>query len=298
MSGRPRVHTTARGVDLAYETFGDRRDPAVLLVAGLGAQLLSWDERLCRRIAAGGRHVIRFDNRDAGLSTRFDAHPVEMASLVGAAGTGDVRTVRGLAPYTLWDMADDAVALLDGLGFGSAHLVGASLGGMIAQAAAIRYPERTITLTSMMSSTGETEFGQSTPEAMAALMTPAAADRASHVAQAVAAGRTWGSRRHFDESAVAAAAGEAYDRSSAPGGVARQLAALLATGSLADDLRRLAVSTLVIHGLDDTLIAPSGGERTAALVPGAELLLLEHMGHDRPEPLWPVLVDAILAHTA
>lgn len=290
--------TTGSGVALAYESFGRPADPCLVLIAGLGAQMLSWDARLCERLAAGGRRVIRFDNRDCGLSTILDSSPVDLAMLLAAASAGDMATVRELAPYTLHDMADDTVALLDGLGIECAHVVGASMGGMIAQSIAVRHRSRVATLTSMMSSTGEPDVGQSTPEASAALTSPPAPDRETHIAQAVAAARVWGSRRYFDEASVAALAAASYDRSYVPQGVARQLAALLATGSLAEGLAEVRAPTLVIHGLDDTLIAPSGGERTAAVIPDAKLMLVPDMGHDRPEPLWPTLVEAILTHTS
>lgn len=292
----PTAHLT--GVELEYEVFGSPDDPAMVLVAGFGAQMLSWPERFCRLLAERGLFVIRFDNRDSGLSTKFDDHPVDLQEIIGAASRGDFDQVRRLAPYTLHDMADDVVGLVVALGREQAHLVGASMGGMIAQLAAARHPEGVASLTSMMSSTGEPEYGQSTPEAAAAMFGPSPSDRSEHIAAAVAAARVWGSRRYFDPDAAAEFAAEAYDRSFSPAGKARQLAALLATGSTAEPLRTLTVPTLVIHGLDDTVVTPSGGERTAALVPDAELLLVPDMGHDRPEPLWPVLIDALAKHSA
>lgn len=286
------------GMAICYECFGRVDDPALVLIAGLGAQMLSWDRRLCERLAEGGRRVIRFDNRDCGLSSVTESEPVDLQELIAAATGGDLDAVRRLASYTLHDMADDTAALLDALAIEHAHIVGASMGGMIAQLVAVRHPRRTATLTSISSSTGEADVGQSTPEAFAALLQPVPDDRDAHVAAAVAAARTWGSRRYFDEDQAASLAGASYDRSGAPSGLTRQLAALLATGSLALDLTTISAPTLVIHGLDDTLIDPTGGLRTAELVPGAELLLLDDMGHDRPEPLWPALTTAILGHTS
>jgi pimeloyl-ACP methyl ester carboxylesterase len=194
-------------------------------------------------------------------------------------------------------MSDDGLALLTALGIERAHVAGASMGGMIAQTMAIEHPQRLLTLTSMMSTTGEPEVGQSTPEARQALLTSVPADRAGYVD---AAERTmiWRSKRYTDVAAVRALAGESYDRCYCPEGVTRQLGAIIASGSRAEQLRRVTVPTLVMHGLDDTLIAPSGGERTAALIPDAHLLLVEDMGHDRPEPLWPQICGAILEHTS
>lgn len=285
------------GVRIEYEAFGSATDPTILLIAGFGTQLIAWADGFCRRLAAGGRYVVRFDNRDCGRSTKFHDHPVDVGAVIAAASSGDLGTVRALAPYTLRDMADDAVGVLDALEVREAHVVGASMGGMIAQLVAIRHPGRVATLTSMMSATGEPDYGQSTPEASAALLAPAAEDKAAYVASAVASARIWGSRKHFDADAAAELAETSFERCFCPAGVARQLGALLATGSLAEDLRQLEVPTLVIHGLDDTLITPSGGERTARLIKGSRLLLVPDMGHDRPEPLWPVLCEAIIDHT-
>lgn len=285
-------------VRLEYESFGSPADPTIVLVAGFGAQLLTWAEGFCQRLAAGGRRVVRFDNRDCGLSTKLDEHPLDFGAVLGAASSGDLAKVRALAPYTLHDMADDVAGLLDTLGVERAHVVGSSMGGMIAQLVAVRHPARVATLTSMMSSTGEPEYGRSTPEASAGLMRPSPTDRAGFVERQVESARIWSSRKHFDAEAAAAMAEASFERGFHPAGVARQLAALIATEPPVDALRKLDLPTLVIHGLDDTLITPSGGERTAELIPGARLLRVDDMGHDRPEPLWPQLCDAILAHTA
>lgn len=286
------------GVALEYETFGDPADPAILLIAGFGAQMLSWDRGFCDGLARRGRLVIRFDNRDTGWSTKLDRFPVDLGELIGAASRGDLETVRALAPYRLEDLADDAAGLVDALGLDRVHVVGASMGGMVAQLVAIRRPDLVATLTSMMSSTGSSEVGQSTPEAFAALMKPMASDRDGYVADSVASSRVWASRRYFDETAVAALAAAAFDRGLCAAGTTRQLAAMLATGSLENHLAGLRLPVLVIHGTDDTLITPSGGQRTADVIPGAELLIVTDMGHDRPEPLWPTLWDAIETITA
>ena len=268
---------TDNGMLIEYEVFGDPIDPAVLLVMGFGTQLLGWDADFCRLLAARGLYVIRYDNRDCGLSTKLDEHPVDLMEFITAVMSGDVDRALAMAPYSLRDMACDGMDLLRALGIDRAHVVGSSMGGMIAQRMAIEFPDRVLSLTSMMSSTGEQEYGQSTPEAQQVLFSPRPTDREGYLAGAEGE-LVWASRR--------------YD----PAGVPRQLAAMILDGSRADALRALDVPTLVIHGVDDTLIDPTGGERTAALVPGARLVLVEDMGHDRPPALWPYLVDAISEH--
>jgi pimeloyl-ACP methyl ester carboxylesterase len=283
-------------VALEYETTGSPDDPPLLLVVGFSAQMIAWPSGLCEQLAAGGRFVISFDNRDCGLSSKLDGQIVDLPSVIAASSSGDFVKAAALVPYTLSAMADDAFALLSGLGIERAHIVGSSMGGMIAQTMAIEHPERLLTLTSMMSTTGEPQFGQPTPEASKALLTPAPGDRAGYI-DASERSLIWKSKRYPDLPGTRALAAESYDRCYYPEGAARQLAAMIASGPRAEGLAQLRVPTLVIHGLDDTLIAPSGGERTAALIPGAELLLLEGMGHDRPEPLWPEICGAILEHT-
>ena len=289
--------TTPEGLTLAYETYGTPGDPPLLMIMGFGAQLIAWPRDFCRLLAAGGRFVIAHDNRDSGLSSKLGHRPADVEAIAAAVGTGDLARARELAPYTLSDMAADAVALLDALGIERAHVLGASMGGMIAQTLAIEHPGRVRSLISMMSSTGEPEFGQASPEALEVLLAPAAVDRAGTVIQAERS-VLWRSRRWPDRDGVRALAGESWDRDHTPGATNRQLAAMIASGPRADGLSQLQVPTLVIHGRDDTLIAPDGGQRTAQLVPGARLLMLDDMGHDRPVPLWPVLREAILAHTA
>jgi pimeloyl-ACP methyl ester carboxylesterase len=287
---------TSSGIGLEYETFGDPADQAVLLIMGFGTQLLGWDVDFCRLLAATGRHVIRYDNRDCGLSTKHDDSPVDPAELIGALTAGNFDRAQAMAPYTLRDMAADGIGLLDELGIGRAHVVGSSMGGMIAQKIAIEFPDRVLSLTSMSSSTGEPEYGRPTPEAQHVLLSPRPADRAGYIA-AAERDLVWASRRYRDPAALRAHAAASYDRSHSPAGVPRQLAAMILDGSRADALRTLQLPTLVIHGQDDTAIDPSGGVRTAELAPEARLLLVDDMGHDRPPALWPTLVDAIYRHT-
>ncbi|GAA4765316.1 alpha/beta hydrolase [Streptomyces sanyensis] len=284
-------------VSLAYECFGDPEDPTVLLVMGFGAQMLAWHEDFCQALADRGRHVIRYDNRDCGLSTRFGEHPVDTDGLVAAVTSGDLPGAQAMVPYRLLDMAGDGLGLLTALGVERAHVVGASMGGMIAQTMALSAPERVLTLTSMMSSTGESAYGNPSPEAQAVLLGGRPADREGYVAAAEKE-LVWASRRYGDAAVLRELAAESYDRAYYPEGTGRQLGAMILSGSRAQALRGLRVPTLVVHGLDDTLIDPSGGRRTAELVPGAELLLIPDMGHDRPRELWPRLVDALVAHTA
>jgi pimeloyl-ACP methyl ester carboxylesterase len=288
--------TTSTGLELHYETLGSPADPPLLLVMGYGSQLIAWPRGFSELLAAGGRFVIEFDNRDSGLSTKLDGVAVDPGAVIGAAGAGDLDRARSLVPYTLSDLAEDCVAILDSLEIGRAHVLGASMGGMIAQQLAIEHPERLLSLVSMMSTTGEPEFGQPSPEALEALLAPSPTQRDAYIASA-AKGMIWASRRYGDPARLEALAAESYDRCFYPEGVTRQLTAMLATGSRAEGLRALEVPTLVIHGLDDTLIPADGGERTAELVPGAKLMLVEDMGHDRPEPLWPLLTEAVLLHT-
>ncbi len=284
------------GVSIAYDTFGEPGDPPVLLVIGFGAQLIGWHDDFCAMLAGRGRYVIRYDNRDCGLSTKFNDHPVDLGAFIAAVSSGDIPAAQAMAPYSLRDMADDGVGLLTALGIERAHVVGSSMGGMIAQTMAIAHPDRVLTITSMMSSTGEPEYGRSTPAARQALLAPAPADREGYIA-ASENQLTWSSRRYANPEAIRELATQSYDRAYYPAGAGRQLAAMTLAGSRAEVLRTLTVPTLVIHGLDDTLIDPSGGRRTAELVPGARLLLVPDMGHDRPRELWDTIIDAIEAHT-
>jgi len=285
--------TNPASIELEYETFGSPDDPALLLIMGFTAQLTAWDEAFCKQLADRSRHVIRFDNRDCGLSTKLDGVEVDLGAAMAAAAVGGPLPA---VPYTLSDMANDAIGLLDHLGVDHAHVVGASMGGMIAQTVAIEHRLRVDSLTSIMSQPGDLSVGQPTPEAVAALMTPPPFEREAYI-ESSSRWATWASKKHVDLDAIRRRAARDYDRSFYPEGAARQLAAIYASGDRSTALQTLDVPTLVIHGLDDTLITPSGGQRTAELIPRAELLLLDDMGHDFPPPLWPDIIDAIVDHT-
>jgi pimeloyl-ACP methyl ester carboxylesterase len=260
-------------LELAYESFGDPTDPPVLLIMGLGSQMILWPDELCADLAARGYFVIRFDNRDVGRSTVLsDSAPPDLRQVaVGEAAP----------PYLLEQMAEDAIGLLDGLGIERAHVVGASLGGMIAQRVAIDHPGRVLSLASIMSTTGDREVGQPTPEAMAVLMSAPPIDRDGYVESTVKARGVIGSRP-IDEARTRDLAGRAYDRGYHPEGTARQFAAIIASPDRTPDLRELDTPAVVVHGSDDALIGVSGGEATAAAIPDAELVVIDGMGHDLP----------------
>lgn len=284
--------TLASGIELEHDTFGDPSDPALLLVMGFTAQMTAWQEGFCRRLADGGRHVIRYDNRDCGLSTKLDGAVVDPMAVMGAVLSG---TQLPDVPYTLSDMAADGIGLLDQLGIDRAHVVGASMGGMIVQTMAIEHPERLLSMTSIMSTVGDPEYGKPDPDAIQVLLTPPPADREGVITRSLDMA-VWASKRYFDAETTQRMAAFHYDRSFYPAGAPRQLAAIYASGDRSVSLRSVRVPTLVVHGLDDTLINPSGGRRTAELIPGAHLLEVADMGHDLPEPLWPMLTAAINGH--
>jgi pimeloyl-ACP methyl ester carboxylesterase len=275
------------GIDIAFERFGDPNAPPLLLIMGLGTQMLGWPDGFCGTLADRGVHVIRFDNRDIGLSTHITDAP---APDVGAALTGDPSS----ASYRLSDMAGDTVGLLDALELATAHVVGASMGGMIAQTLAIEYPDRVRSLTSIMSTTGDPSVGQATRRAMAALLSPPAASREQAIERTLAIVRVIGSPGfELDETEIRRRTGLAYDRSNDPVGVARQLVAIAASGDRTSALRGVSAPTLVVHGADDPLVDVSGGEATARAIDGAELALFDGMGHDLPRVLWAELARRI-----
>jgi pimeloyl-ACP methyl ester carboxylesterase len=283
---------TARNVgpsklDIAYERLGDPTHTPVLLIMGLGAQLIGWPDGFCSELNSHGLHLIRFDNRDAGESTHL--HSAPPPNFMAAMG-GDFST----APYNLSDMAADTVGLLDALGLDSVHLVGASMGGFIAQTIAIEHPTRVRSLTSIMSTTGSKTVGQLHPEAMALFTQAPVTTREQIVERALNAFRVVGSPGFpMDKDAVASRAGRAFDRSYDPVGFIRQGVAVLASGDRTPRLRSLDVPTLVIHGDADKMCDVSGGRATAEAIPGAELLVIEGMGHDLPKALWPQFATRI-----
>ena len=281
------ARASAGAVELAYEAFGAPADPPVLLIMGLGTQMIAWPDEFCARLAADGRFVVRFDNRDAGRSTHLHDAPEPD---VRAAFAGDTSS----ASYTLSDMAADGVGLLDALGLDGAHVVGASMGGMIAQALAIEHPSRVRSLTSIMSTTGDRWVGGPTEAALGVLLAPPPRSREDAVERAVAAQRVIGSPGFaLDEAAIRERAGLAYDRGYDAKGVARQLLAVLASPDRTPRLGGVRVPTLVLHGAEDPLVDVSGGRATAAAIAGAELVVIPGMGHDLPRQAWPQIVARI-----
>lgn len=276
------------GIDIAYQQMGDPAAPAVLLITGVAAQLIHWPEGFCKTLCDRGLQVIRFDNRDSGRSTHLaNAPPPNLP----AALAGDLSS----ASYTLADMAADAVGLLDALNIRQAHIVGASMGGQIAQALAIAYPDRVLSLVSMMSTTGAPNVGQASPDMLKQVFGgPPAVTRGDVIAQMVRAARVVGSPAYPNtEAEIAARAGLAYDRGHDPVGSARQGIATIAHGDRTERLRNFSKPALVVHGLEDRMCDPSGGRATAAAIPGAELMLIEGMGHDFAPGLQPSLADRI-----
>lgn len=274
-------------IDIAYERMGDPKGPPVLLVMGLGAQMIQWPDGLCDELVARGLHVIRFDNRDVGESTHMHAAPMPNYF---AAVSGDYSSVS----YRLSDMANDAVGLLDALGVECPHVVGASMGGYIAQTMAIDHPQRVKSLTLIMTSTGNRRVGQPHPEAMQVFTGPTPTNRAEAIERQLFAYKLLGSpgfERDID--AIKERAGRAYDRAFDPLGMLRQAVAVVASGDRTDRLRDIKVPTVVIHGNADKLVDVSGGRAVAEVIPGAVLHEIDGMGHDLPRPLWPMFASKI-----
>jgi pimeloyl-ACP methyl ester carboxylesterase len=283
----PTAHVN--GIDIEYVTEGEPSDPALLLVMGLGAQLTTWPPAFVEGLRSRGFFVISYDNRDCGLSTKFEGMPD-----ITALFTGDTSS----ATYRVEDMADDAAALLVELGIRSAHVVGASMGGMITQALAINHADLFLSACSIMSTTGDRAVGAPTGEAMTALLRPVATSREEAIEASVAGSNVIGSPKYpAPESVLRERAGAAYDRSYCPEGTARQLAAILASPDRTEGLHGVRMPFLVIHGEADPLVTLSGGEATAAAVPGSKLIIVPGMGHDLPEELWGDITDAIVANT-
>lgn len=289
--GEERLAPT-NGIELAYQEMGDPDGEPLLMVMGLAMQMLSWDESFCALLADRGFRVIRFDNRDIGHSTKFEEAglPKWADLLLGRRAT---------APYLLKDMAADTAGLMDHLEIDAAHLVGVSMGGMIAQTLAIDSPERVLSMVSMMSTTGNRWLGLPSLKAFGTLFARPAKGREAAIEQVVKTFRIIGSPSYpMDEERFRELAGASYDRSHSRAGVARQLHAISASGDRTRDLHSLQVPTRVIHGDSDPLIRPAGGRATAKAIPGAKLRIVEGMGHDLPRELWPTFVDDIVANAA
>ncbi len=278
-------------IEIEFDTFGDRRSPALVLVMGLGTQMIAWPESICNEFANAGFFVVRFDNRDCGLSTKFDSYGIP-SIFAGLAGD------RSSASYSLVDMANDTVGLMDFLRIEAAHIVGVSMGGMIAQQAVIDHPERVLSLCSIMASTGAENVGQPSSEVVAALLRPGGDDRESSIQQALEMARVISSEKYFDPEMELEQISRSYDRNYCPDGVVRQLMAILVSPNRTEALRKVAVPTLVIHGLADKLVDPSGGYATASAIRGAKLLTFEGMAHELPMVLWGEVSDAIMENIA
>jgi pimeloyl-ACP methyl ester carboxylesterase len=281
---------SVNGLEIEYATEGDPSDPALLLVMGLGAQLTTWPKGFVDGLRQRGFYVILFDNRDSGLSTKFEGLPDIAALFTGA----DLSST----PYRIEDMADDAAALLAVLGVDKAHVVGASMGGMITQALVINHAELFLSATSIMSTTGDRAVGAPTGEAMAALLRPVASSRDEAIQASVEGSLVIGSPGYpTDQHVLRERAAAAYDRSYCPEGTVRQLGAILGSPDRTEGLQGVGMPFLVVHGEADPLVTLSGGEATAAAVPGSKLLTIPGMGHDLPEALWGTVTDAIVANT-
>lgn len=277
----------SNGIEIAYQEVGDPDAPPLLLVMGLGTQMLGWDEEFCELLAARGFRVVRFDNRDIGHSTMLEAAgvPRRVDLFLGR---------REGAAYLLPDMARDAIGLMDHLGIESAHVVGASMGGMIGQTLAIEHPQRVRSLVSIMSTTGSRRVGTPTLKAFGLMLAEAPRYRDGYVERVLKTFKVIGSPAYpADEGRLREIAGRMYDRSHNPRGILRQMHAITASGDRTAGLRKLRLPVGVIHGTRDPLVRPSGGRATARAVPGARLRIVEGMGHDLPRELWPIFADEI-----
>lgn len=282
----------ANGLTLEYETFGEAGNPAVVLIMGVGCQLVMWPDSFCQGLADLGYHVIRYDNRDVGLSSKIEeAGAPDIMAAVTAQMTGQPVT----APYSLDDMADDAAGLLDALGIARAHIVGASMGGMIAQLVAIRHPQKVASLTSIMSTTGNPAVPPARDDAMAALLTPpAGTDRESLIQQGVNMWKVIGSPKYpATDEELREVAARSVDRMVCPEGFGRQVLAILAAAPRNEALKKLSVPAMVLHGADDPLVPVEGGQDTAQAIPGCRLEIVEGMAHDFTQALVPVYLDKV-----
>jgi pimeloyl-ACP methyl ester carboxylesterase len=287
---------SANGIEIAYDNRGNRDDPAILLIMGLATQMIAWPEEFCDSLAARGFRVVRFDNRDIGQSTKFQAAPpIDLGAVLQRVMAGEKIN----PPYDLTDMAADTVGLMDRLAIEKAHVVGASMGGMIAQIVAAKYPNRVRSLVSIMSSSGDPGLPQAKPEAMTAIMQarPDGSDRELAIQHGMRIYKAIGSPDFATpDDELRAKVGAAFNRSYYPAGVGRQFAAIVAGGSRVEMLKKLSVPTLVLHGADDPLVPVEAGRHTAAQIPGSTLTVIPGMGHDLATGLIPILVEAIATH--
>jgi pimeloyl-ACP methyl ester carboxylesterase len=292
------ANLTANGIQIEYDTFGDPSCPPLLLIMGFGGQMILWDEVFCRLLAEGDLYAIRFDNRDVGLSSKLEETGApDLGEMLNAGRRIDEIEV----PYTIDDMANDAIGLLDGLGIHRSHVCGTSMGGMIAQTMAIQHPDRVLSLICMASTTGDPAAASVAPEALDPPTIPTMAvprERETNIEYTVRGMRELsGPGAAFDEARARTVAASLYDRCFYPEGMTRQFLALLASGNRKPALARLTLPTLVIHGDCDPLVPVEHGKDMAQAVPGAELLIIEGMGHHLPREAWPSIVAAIAAHT-
>jgi pimeloyl-ACP methyl ester carboxylesterase len=282
------MRARANGLELEYETFGSPQHPPLVLIMGFAQQLISWDEPFCEQLAGRGFYVVRFDNRDIGLSTKLESAPhPNLRAIFG----GDLST----RAYSIDDMADDVAGLLDALGFDAAHVVGTSMGGMIAQSLSLRHGGRVATLTSMMSNTGDPRVGHGSPQALALMAARPPSERSAYIDYGVRVRIGLGTPGFpFDEARARERAARAYDRSFYPPGAARHFAAIISQGDRTEGLRQLRIPALVVHGTEDPLVNISGGEATARAIPNARFVQVPGMGHELPEGAWSLVIDAIV----
>lgn len=283
-----------RGISLEWEAFGDRSGEPLFLIMGLGAQMILWPDAFCQQLAARGFWVVRMDNRDVGLSTKL--HHLGTPNIAARAVARTIARLRVAPPYTLSDMAKDTVGLMDALGIASAHLVGMSMGGMIAQTIAIEHPRRARSLTSISSTNGDDGLPSGKREAIAVLVQKPPTDREGAIQHALKIFRAIGSPSHFDPTLARAVIERGIERSTYRLGMPRQFAAILAASPRSARLVELRIPAAVIHGRVDPLLPLAHGEATARALPGSQLLILETMGHDLPQALWPQILDAIEAN--
>ncbi|MFX0057320.1 MAG: alpha/beta fold hydrolase [Candidatus Hodarchaeota archaeon] len=281
----------ANNIEIFYDTFGDPSSQPLLLIMGLGSQMIRWVSELCEEFVKKGFFVIRYDNRDVGLSTKFEN--AEVPDIIKVYQKA-INREKVDAPYLLSDMADDAIGLLDFLKIEKAHICGVSMGGMIAQTIVINHPSRVLSLTSIMSTTGNPDLPRPTPKAMKVLLTPAPSGREENIEASLKAWRIlWGSGYEFNETIQREIAAQNYDRCYYPDGFKRQLLAVIASGDRTSQLASINIPALIIHGSEDPLVPVEGGRATAKVIPGAELLIIDGMGHSLPPEIWPQVIEAI-----